>query len=285
LDKLVKESKNLLIISSEIEGEALSSLVMNKLRGVLNVLAVKAPGFGDSRKEMLIDIARLTEATFISDETGGKLENVRVEDLGRADKVIADKDSTILIGGKGDVSSRIKQITSQLDSASNYEKTKLQERISKLSNGVAVIKVGAPTETELKELKLRVEDAVRNTKAAVEEGIVAGGGTTYLRAREAIKGLKLDKEEKMGADILYKALENPIRCLLENSGAKASLKRIKGDIGFNVVSMKYVDMIKDGVVDSTKALRLALENAVSAATMILTTECVITEEVKEVAPQ
>jgi chaperonin GroEL len=291
LEGFVKVSKNLVIIADDVDGEALATLVVNKLRGVLNVLAVKAPGFGDRRKAMLEDIAVLTGATLISEEMGRKLDSTKVEDLGRADRVIADKDNTTIVGGKGnqgDIGKRVKQIEAQIESAtSEYDKEKLQERLAKLSGGVAVVKVGAATEAELKELKLRVEDAVNATKAAVEEGIIPGGGITYLKARKAINEVKLEGDEAVGGKILYEALEKPIRILIKNAGADdgralAEIERKWDDeknpnIGFNVLTLKYSDMVKDGIIDPAKVARSALQNAVSAAIMILTTDCLVTE--------
>lgn len=295
LEGFVKVSKNLVIIADEVEGEALATLVVNKLRGVLNVLAVKAPGFGDRREAMLEDIAMLTGAGYISEKMGRKLDSVKVEDLGRADRVIADKDNCTIVGGKGDVKKlkeRVKQIQTQIEhTTSDYDKEKLQERMAKLSGGVAVIKVGASTEAELKELKLRVEDAVNATKAAIEEGIVAGGAITYLRVRKAIDTLKLEGDEAVGAKILREALERPIRLIVRNAGAddgqvlaEVSRRQEEGknqNIGFDVMTMTYVDMVKNGIIDPAKVTRSAIQNAVSAATMILTTECLVTEAPKE----
>ncbi len=298
LEGLVKVSKNLVIIADDVDGEALATLVVNKLRGVLNVLAVKTPGFGDRRKAMLEDIAVLTGATLISEELGRKLDSAKVEDLGRADRIISDKDNTTIVGGKGDaaeIHKRVKQIGTQIEqTTSDYDKEKLQERLAKLSGGVAVVKVGAATESELKELKLRVEDAVNATKAAVEEGIIPGGGITFIHARKAIKNLSTNGDEAVGAKILYEALEKPIRILIRNAGADegrtlAEIERRWIDeknqnIGFNVMTLDYADMIKDGIIDPAKVARSALQNAVSAATMILTTECLVTELPKKEEP-
>jgi len=294
LEQLMKVSKNLIIIAEDIDGDALTTLVVNKLRGTFNPVAIKSPGFGDRRKEMLEDIAALTGATVISSETGNKLENTSIEHLGRADKVVVSKDETVVIGGHGDkkdVKNRVSQIKKQLETSdSAYDKEKLTERIAKLSGGVAVISVGANTEAELKEKKLRVEDAVNATKAAVEEGIVAGGGVTLLRIRKAIDSLKLEGDEKVGAQILRDALEKPLRVIVENAGEDSgkilsNVERIQEEkknhnIGFNVMSMEYSDMIEEGILDPAKVTRSALQNAVSVATMILTTECLITDTPK-----
>ena len=294
LEQLMKLTKNIVIIADDIDGDALTTLVVNKLRGTISPIAIKAPGFGDRRKEMLEDIAVLTGATLISSETGRKLETASLEDLGRADKIVSTKDETIIVGGQGnkkEVKERVSLIKKVFETSdSSYDKEKLQERIAKLSGGVAVISVGANTEAELKEKKLRVEDAVNATKAAVEEGIVAGGGVTLLRIRKAIEKLKLEGEEKIGAQILMQALEKPLRMIVENAGEDSgkilsNIERLHEEkknynIGYNVMIMDYKDMIEEGILDPAKVTRSALQNAVSVAVTILTTECLITEAPK-----
>jgi len=278
--------KELVIIADEIDGQALATFVVNKLRGTFNVLGIKAPGFGDRRKDMLQDIAVLTGGSWISEEIGLKLDSVGLDDLGHADKIISTKEHTTIVGGKGteeDVKNRATQIKKLLEqSDSQFDKEKLQERLAKLVGGVGVIKVGAATETEMKEKKHRIEDAVAATKAATEEGIVSGGGVALLRAREIIKTLKIEGEELVGANILYRALEEPVRQIASNAGKDGAVvaeevKKLSGSMGYNANLDKYEDMFEAGIVDPTKVTRTALQNAASIAAMFLTTEAVITD--------
>jgi chaperonin GroEL len=293
LEKLVQLGKReLVIITEDVDGEALATLVLNRLRGMLNVVAVKAPGFGDRRKAMLQDIAILTGAQVISEETGRKLESATIADLGRAEKIVVTKDDTTVVGGKGEsaqIKGRIEQIRIEIDkSTSDYDKEKLQERLAKLSGGVAIIRVGAATETELKEKKHRVEDALSATRAAVEEGIVPGGGVALINAVPALAKLKMDSEDaQIGVNIVRKALEMPLRKIAENAGKEGSVvlegvrraQKEKKDlkIGYDVIKEEYLDMVDDGVIDPAKVTRGALENAASIAAMILTTEALITD--------